>query len=84
MQFFCYYFFRKGYDLQLYEFKELLKASGITKKEFADLSNMSYGTVNSWGVEGRAEVPEWVKPFLENFEKAKKIDQIKKLIEADS
>lgn len=67
--------------MQLSEFKELLKASGITKKEFADLSNMSYGTVNSWGVEGRAEVPDWVKPFLANYEKAKKLDQIKKFLE---
>lgn len=70
--------------MQLYEFKELLKGSGITKKEFADLSSMSYGTVNSWGVEGRAEVPEWVKPFLENYEKAKKLDQIKQLVQSDS
>jgi len=70
--------------LQLYEFKELLKGSGITKKEFADLSNMSYGTVNSWGVEGRAEVPEWVKPFLENYEKAKILDQIQQLLQADN
>lgn len=67
--------------MQLSEFKDLLKASGITKKEFADLSNMSYGTVNSWGVEGRAEVPDWVKPFLENYEKAKTLDQIRKILE---
>lgn len=67
--------------MQLSEFKDLLKASGITKKEFADLSNMSYGTVNSWGVEGRAEVPDWVKPFLENYEKAKTLDLIRKILE---
>lgn len=70
--------------MQLSEFKELLKASMLTKKEFADLSNMSYGTVNSWGIEGRAEVPEWVKPFLENYEKAKKLDHIKQLLEVDN
>lgn len=42
---------------------------------------MSYGTVNSWGVEGRAEVPDWVEQFIANYIKAQKLDQIEKIIQ---
>lgn len=66
--------------MTLIEFKDLLKSTGLNKKEFASLVNMSYGTVNAWGVEGRAEVPDWVKPFIENYLKAQKLEEIKKML----
>ena len=52
--------------MQLLDFKNLLKQAGMNKKDFSKIAKISYGTVNSWGVEGRAEVPEWVNPFLIN------------------
>ena len=64
----------------LTDFKELLKGAGLNKKEFAQLVHISYGTVNAWGVEGRAEVPDWVKPFIDNYLKAKKLEAIEKII----
>lgn len=64
----------------LSDFKELLKNAGLNKKEFAELTNMSYATVNGWGMEGRAEVPEWVEPFIDNYLKAKKLEAIEKIL----
>jgi len=63
--------------MQLIEFKELLKKAGINKKDFSTITQVSYGTVNSWGVEGRAEVPEWVRPFLDNYVEVKKLNKIR-------
>ncbi|MDD5053585.1 MAG: hypothetical protein PHO27_12690 [Sulfuricurvum sp.] len=65
----------------LSDFKALLKSLNMNKKEFAKLVKMSYGTVNSWGVEGRAEVPDWVEPFIANYIKAQKLDAIEKIIQ---
>ena len=67
----------------LSDFKSLLKTASLNKKEFAELVRMSYGTVNSWGVEGRAEVPDWVEPFIHNYLKAQKLESIKKIIGED-
>jgi len=41
---------------------------------------VSYGTVNSWGIKGRAEVPEWVRPFLNNYIEVKKLEKIKSIL----
>ncbi len=45
------------------EFKKILKGIDLSVKEFAKLSNMSYGTCNSWSRENR-KVPNWVNAFL--------------------
>ncbi len=66
--------------MQLSEFKQLLKKANMNKKDFAALTKISYGTVNSWGVEGRAEVPEWIRPFLENYIKVQKLELIKEIV----
>jgi len=66
--------------MQLSEFKQLLKKADMNKKDFAALTKISYGTVNSWGVEGRAEVPEWIRPFLYFYIKSKKLDKIKDIL----
>lgn len=65
----------------LSDFKTLLKSVNLNKKEFSELVKMSYGTVNSWGVEGRAEVPDWVEPFIAYYIKAQKLDAIEKIIQ---
>ena len=70
--------------MQLSEFKELLKKAKMNKKDFSALSKVSYGTINSWGVEGRAEVPDWVSVFLINYIKVKKLEKIKDILETDT
>lgn len=70
--------------MQLSEFKELLKKSSMNKKDFSQVTKVSYGTVNSWGVEGRAEVPEWVRPFLDNYIEVKKLQQIRNILDNEN
>ena len=69
--------------MQLYEFKELLKKANMNKKDFSNIAHISYGTVNSWGVEGRAEVPEWVRPFLINYIEVQKLNKIRALLQEE-
>jgi ABC-type oligopeptide transport system substrate-binding subunit len=61
------------------EFNELLRKAGISKKEFANLTNISYNTITGWGSTNKI-VPNWVKPFIENYQKAKIVDDIKSKI----
>ena len=57
------------------EFKQLLKKAGLNKKEFARVAEISYHTVRNW-----SNIPAWVKPFLENYIKAKTLDNVKDVI----
>ena len=57
------------------EFTELLKQENLAKKEFANLANISYNTVNNWNDSNRP-VPPWVKSWLQNYIKAKDIDKV--------
>ena len=61
------------------EFTDFLKEIGLSKKEFAELSNISYNTVNNWNDENRP-VPPWVKSWLENYVKAKDVEKIAKAV----
>ncbi len=68
------------------EFKQLLKKAGLNKKEFAKVANISYNTVMSWGIKTKTrnvQVPSWVKPFLQNYIKAKTLDNVKDVICTD-
>ena len=67
--------------MQLHEFKELLKKANMNKKDFSKISHVSYGTINSWGVEGRAEIPEWVRPFIINYLEVQKLQKIRDILE---
>lgn len=48
------------------EFTEELKKLGISKKEFAELSDIAYMTVNNWN-DDKKPIPNWVKSWLENY-----------------
>lgn len=70
--------------LDINEFKELMKAAELNKKDLAELLTTSYHCVNSWGTNGR-DYPYWVKSWLENYIKAKSYDMIKdKVLEIES
>ena len=64
--------------MELLQFKELLKKAGLNKKQFAELLEMQYNTVNAWG--SNNSIPTWVKTWLENYIKAKSYEDIKNKI----
>jgi predicted transcriptional regulator len=59
------------------QFQNRLKELGINKQDFSEISQVPYSTVTNWGVlrDGKPMVvPIWVEPFLNYYEKAKKLD----------
>lgn len=61
------------------EFDEILKNIGLTRKEFATLTNMAYSSVSNWSDENKP-VPGWVSSWLENYIDKKRFDTIKQVI----
>lgn len=61
------------------DFTKKLKEINLSKKDFANLSNISYNTVNNWNDENRP-VPPWVKSWLENYIKAKSYSDVKEKV----
>lgn len=61
------------------DFTQLLKDINLSKKDFANLSNISYNTVNNWNDENRP-VPPWVKSWLENYIEKKKHEKLKEAL----
>ena len=51
----------------------------LSKKDFADLANISYNTVNNWN-DTNKPVPSWVESWLNNYEKAKTYNDVKEKI----
>ena len=65
------------------EFEELLRKVNINKKEFSNLTELSYQTVMNWN--HTDNVPKWVKSWLDNYIKAKCYTDVKdKVIEIES
>ena len=63
------------------EFAEKLADLNLSKKDFASLCQVPYPTVLNWGImkkEKQLGIPIWVEPFLDNYEKATKLDYIMK------
>ena len=61
------------------EFLELLNKLSMNKKEFAEIADVPYPTVNNWGVSrgGKIlEIPNWVRQFLYYYDKAQKLDYV--------
>jgi DNA-binding transcriptional regulator YiaG len=56
------------------EFNQLLLRAKLTKKEFAEHIDMTYGAVNNWG--SSQQFPRWVESWLQNYIKAKISDDI--------
>ncbi|PAF41444.1 hypothetical protein [Helicobacter sp. 11S03491-1] len=52
---------------------------GISKKEFSELADISYNTVNNWNDRDKP-VPGWVASWLENYQKTKCYDELKKKV----
>jgi DNA-binding transcriptional regulator YiaG len=61
------------------DFTKVLDSLHLSKKEFAELSNISYNTVNNWNDENKP-IPSWVESWLENYIKAKSYEDVKNKI----
>lgn len=64
-----------GLQVNKQEFTDFLKKIDLSKKDFAELSNISYNTVNNWN-DTNKPVPPWVKSWLDNYIKAKDMDKV--------
>ena len=61
------------------EFKELLDKAALTKKQFSDITGISYGTIGNWHDENRP-IPSWVESWIKNYIYKKKFENIKNMI----
>ncbi len=57
------------------EFDETLKKIGLSRQEFADMTELAYSTIGNWHDE-KKPVPGWVKSWLDNYVKAKDMDKV--------
>jgi DNA-binding transcriptional regulator YiaG len=63
------------------EFSDFLRQINLSKREFSEMANISYATVNNWSDESRP-VPPWVKSWLHNYVKAKAGEEIIDIVKA--
>ncbi len=61
---------KKEFDL-----KAELKALGMTQKDFAKYTEINHNTVSRW-ITGDLLMPKWVERLIENYKKAKTLDEI--------
>ena len=59
-------------------FDKLLKKAGLNKKEFAFILGLKPQSVHSWGT--TKDIPYWVESWLNNYIKAKTLDNVKDVI----
>jgi hypothetical protein len=61
------------------EFKDILKKCNLSIKEFANLTGLNEKSISGkW--KSKNEVPKWAVTWLENYQKAQIIDDIKEKI----
>lgn len=61
------------------EFNSKLKELNLSIKDFSQIADIPYSTINNWGFtkdDKTIPVPKWVVPFLEHYEKSKKYDYL--------
>ncbi len=57
------------------EFDKILKSVDLDRKAFAELTNISYNTVNNWN-DNKKPIPNWVESWLSNYKKSAILDNI--------
>jgi predicted transcriptional regulator len=62
-------------------FDKTLKDIGLTRKEFAEIVNITYGAVSNWN-DSKKPVPGWVESWLENYKAKKDFEKIKTTLKA--
>ncbi|MBZ7977893.1 hypothetical protein AVBRAN12654_03755 [Campylobacter sp. RM12654] len=58
------------------EFNDRLKKLGLNVSEFADLTGLTKDAIYSWSRNDK-NAPTWIKSWLDNYEKALLLDNIK-------
>jgi transcriptional regulator with XRE-family HTH domain len=61
-----------------FDLKSELKSIGMTQKEFAEFTNVNQNTVSRW-IREDLPMPKWVKLLIENYRKAKVLDDIQRI-----
>lgn len=64
------------------EFNSLLELADLNKRDFCNLLDLNYNTINTWG-SSNINIPKWVKSWLENYIELRKYENLKKVL-ADS
>ncbi|WP_343353260.1 hypothetical protein V3I05_07960 [Helicobacter mastomyrinus] len=64
--------------MQNTEFEQKLEQLGLSKKEFTAIVGMPYQTLMNW--KQKEQTPIWVDSWLENYAKAKTLDDVAKSI----
>lgn len=57
------------------DFDAKLKSLGISRQDFCDMTGLAYSSVANWKDESKP-IPIWVDSWLENYAKAKTLDQV--------
>ena len=57
------------------EFDKILKDIDLDRKAFAELTSISYNTVNNWN-DNKKPIPNWVESWLSNYKKSTILDNI--------
>jgi len=57
------------------DFNTLLEQANLSKKEFCNIIDLNYSTVNNWGTPA-IKIPKWVKSWLENYIMKQKHEQM--------
>ena len=58
-----------------FDLKMELKSIGMSLSDFAKEIHLTPNTVSRWS-RGEINIPKWVEPFLINYKKAKKLDEL--------
>ena len=61
------------------QFTQLLKSEKLSKKDFAELANISYNTVNNWNDDNKP-IPPWVETWLTLYIENSKCKELKALL----
>jgi DNA-binding transcriptional regulator YiaG len=61
------------------EFNSFLERANLSKKEFCQIIELNYNTVNNWGSKN-ISVPKWVKSWLENYIEKKNHEKLKQAL----
>ncbi len=56
-------------------FNNRIKELELSRKDFAEKTNMAYSSVSNWHDE-KKPIPGWVESWLENYAKSKTLDTI--------
>lgn len=61
------------------DFDEKIKNLGLSRQDFCNLTGLAYSSVSNWNDESKP-IPKWVESWLENYEKAKVLNEISRAI----